>query len=133
MSRVAHSPIPRARMLSRSDGLDETLADGYATVHELETRTLQLERHCEALLANGADAEQIGAVMRARRALNRELEGLRERLERAANRPILSSNAPETLNLWPQTPPQLWRFSPNGPTLDPRYGTGRSRCSRAPR
>lgn len=63
-------------------GLDETLADGYATVHELETRTLQLERHCEALLANGADAEQIGAVMRARRALNRELEGLRERLEK---------------------------------------------------
>lgn len=61
-------------------GLDETLADGYATVHELETRTLQLERHCEALLANGADAEQIRAVMRARRALNRELEGLRLRL-----------------------------------------------------
>jgi hypothetical protein len=58
-------------------GLDETLADGYATVHELETRTLQLERHCEALLANGADAEQIHTVMRARRAL----EGLRLRLE----------------------------------------------------
>lgn len=66
----------------RVTGLDETLGDGYATVHELETRTLQLERHCEALLANRADAEQIRAVMRARRALNRELEALRLRLER---------------------------------------------------
>jgi len=36
-----------------STGLEATLSDGYATVHELETRTLQLERHCDALLARG--------------------------------------------------------------------------------
>jgi hypothetical protein len=62
-------------------GLADALADGYATVHELETRRLQLERHCEALVANGADGEQIRAVMRACRAIGRELEGLRSRLE----------------------------------------------------
>jgi hypothetical protein len=62
-------------------GLDEVLADGYATVHELETRTLQLERHCEELVSAGADAEQIRTVMRARRALSRELRALRARLE----------------------------------------------------
>jgi len=61
-----------------STGLEATLSDGYATVHELETRTLQLERHCDALLARGADAEQ----MRARRALHGELEALRTSLER---------------------------------------------------
>jgi hypothetical protein len=59
----------------------DALADGYATVHELETRRLQLQRHCEALVANGADGEQIRAVMRARRALGLELDGLRTRLE----------------------------------------------------
>jgi hypothetical protein len=61
--------------------LADALADGYATVHELETRRLQLERHCDALIANEADGEQIRAVMRVRRALGRELEGLRMRLE----------------------------------------------------
>jgi hypothetical protein len=62
-------------------GVADALADGYATVHELETRRMQLERHCEALVAAAADAEQIQAVMRARRALGRELEGLRARLD----------------------------------------------------
>jgi len=57
------------------------LADGYATVHELETRSMQLQRHCERLMAGGADGEQMRAVMRARRALGEELEQLRERLE----------------------------------------------------
>jgi hypothetical protein len=61
--------------------LSAALADGYATVHELETRRLQLQRHAEALIANGSDGEQIRAVLRARRALSRELEGLRTRLE----------------------------------------------------
>jgi len=61
--------------------LADALADGCATVHELETRRLQLERHCEALIATGADGEQIRAVVRARRALGRELDGLRTRLE----------------------------------------------------
>ena len=61
--------------------LADALADGYASVHELETRRLQLKRHCEALIATGADGEQIRAVMRARRALGRELDGLRTRLE----------------------------------------------------
>ena len=68
-------------------GLANALADGYATVHQLETRRMQLERHCEALLANGADGEQIRAVMRARRALGRELADLRlslEQLQRAS-------------------------------------------------
>ena len=69
-------------MLRRVTGLDESLVDGYATAHELETRILQLDRHCEELVARGADAEPIRAVMRARRALNRELEGVRARLER---------------------------------------------------
>jgi chemotaxis regulatin CheY-phosphate phosphatase CheZ len=62
-------------------GLD-ALADGYATVHELETRSLQLARHCDELVARGADGEQIRAVMRARRALSRELDGLRARLDK---------------------------------------------------
>jgi hypothetical protein len=75
MARKAEGPSPRR------NGLGDALADGYATVHELETRRLQLERHCEALLANGADGEQIRAVMRARRALGRELDGLRARLD----------------------------------------------------
>jgi hypothetical protein len=66
-------------------GLD-SLADGYATVHELETRSLQLERHCDALVAGGADGEQIRAVMRARRALSRELDALRTRLEQMRTR-----------------------------------------------
>ena len=69
-----------AEALSLRSGLD-ALADGYATVHELETRSLQLERHCDALVASGADGEQIRAVMRARRALSRELDGLRARLQ----------------------------------------------------
>jgi hypothetical protein len=69
-----------AEAASLRSGL-EALADGYATVHELETRSLQLERHCDALVAGSADGEQIRAVMRARRALSRELEGLRARLE----------------------------------------------------
>jgi hypothetical protein len=62
--------------------LEAALADGYATVHELETRSLQLQRHCERLMAGNADGEQIRAVMRARRALGQELELLRGRLER---------------------------------------------------
>lgn len=62
--------------------LETALADGYATVHELETRSMQLQRHCERLMAGGADGEHIRAVMRARRALGEELEQLRERLER---------------------------------------------------
>jgi hypothetical protein len=66
-----------AEAASRKDAL----ADGYATVHELETRGLQLQRHCEALIANGADGEQIRAVMRARRTISLELDGLRSRLE----------------------------------------------------
>jgi hypothetical protein len=70
-----------AEAVSPQSGLADALADGYATVHELETRRLQLDRHCEALIANGADGEQIGAVMRARRALSLELDGLRMRLE----------------------------------------------------
>jgi hypothetical protein len=70
-----------AASLQSESGLADVLADGYATVHELETRSLQLERHCEVLVANGADGEQIRAVMRARRALGRELEALRTRLE----------------------------------------------------
>ena len=74
MSHEAEAAFPRS-------GLADALADGYATVHELETRRLQLERHCEALVANGADGDQIRAVMRARRAIGRELEGLRIRLE----------------------------------------------------
>jgi hypothetical protein len=70
MSHEAEAPSPA-----------DALADGYATVHELETRRLQLERHCEALVANGADGEQIRAVMRVRRALARELAGLRTHLD----------------------------------------------------
>jgi hypothetical protein len=70
-----------AEARSLESGHADALADGYATVHELETRRLQLERHCEALVANGADGEQIRAVMRARGAIGRELEGLRIRLE----------------------------------------------------
>jgi hypothetical protein len=70
-----------AQAASLRTGLD-VLADGYATVHELETRSLQLERHCDALVASGADGEQIRAVMRARRALDGELDSLRARLER---------------------------------------------------
>ncbi len=69
-----------AEAASLRSGLD-VLADGYATVHELETRSLQLKRHCDALIAGGADGEQIRAVMRARRALSRELGDLRARLE----------------------------------------------------
>jgi len=69
-----------AEAASLRSGLD-VLADGYATVHELETRSLQLKRHCDALIAGGADVEQIRAVMRARRALSRELGDLRARLE----------------------------------------------------
>lgn len=61
--------------------LETALADGYATVHELETRSMQLQRHCERLMAGGADGEHIRAVMRARRALGEELEQLRGRLE----------------------------------------------------
>lgn len=74
MSHEADAAFPRS-------GLADALADGYATVHELETRRLQLERHCEALVANGADGEQIRVVMRVRRALARELEALRVHLE----------------------------------------------------
>jgi hypothetical protein len=70
-----------AERASLGDGLEDALADGYATVHELETRGLQLERHCQALVASRADAEQVQAVMRARWALGLELERLRTRLE----------------------------------------------------
>lgn len=68
--------------LPPESGLANALADGYATVHELETRSLQLKRHCEALVAAGADAEQVRAVMRARQALSRELDGLRDHLDK---------------------------------------------------
>jgi hypothetical protein len=71
----AASPQPES-------GLADALADGYATVHELETRSLQLKRHCEALVTAGADAEQVRAVMRARQALGRELDGLRDHLDK---------------------------------------------------
>jgi len=71
----------KAEPASQETGLETALADGYATVHELETRSLQLQRHCERLMAGGADAEHIRAVMRARRALGQELEQLRARLE----------------------------------------------------
>jgi hypothetical protein len=71
----------KAEPASQETGLETALADGYATVHELETRSLQLQRHCERLMAGGGDAEHIRAVMRARRALGQELEQLRERLE----------------------------------------------------
>jgi hypothetical protein len=70
-----------AEARSVQSGHADALAAGYATVHELETRRLQLERHCDALIANGADGEQIRAVMRAKRALSLELDGLRTRLE----------------------------------------------------
>ena len=73
-----------ANAASLRSGLD-VLADGYATVHELETRSLQLERHCDALVARGADGVQIRAVMRARNALSRELDDLRARLEHLRN------------------------------------------------
>jgi hypothetical protein len=75
MARKAEGASPR------QPGFADALADGYATVHELETRRMQLERHCEALVANGADGEHIRAVLRARRALGRELDDLRARLE----------------------------------------------------
>jgi len=71
-----------AAPLQSEAGIADALADGYATVHELETRSLQLERHCEALIATGADAEQVRAVVRARQALSRELDGLRTHLQR---------------------------------------------------
>jgi hypothetical protein len=70
-----------AEAASIRPGLD-ALADGYATVHELEKRSLQLARYCDTLVAGGADGEQIRAVLRARRALGQELEDLRARLER---------------------------------------------------
>jgi hypothetical protein len=70
-----------AQAASVEPGLADALAAGYATVHELETRSMQLARHCEALIADGADGEQIRAVMRVRRALGLELDGLRARLE----------------------------------------------------
>jgi hypothetical protein len=72
----------KAEPAQLATGLEAALADGYATVHELETRSLQLQRHCERLMAGGADGEHIRAVMRARRALGQELEQLRGRLER---------------------------------------------------
>jgi hypothetical protein len=72
---------PNAERAALANGLEDALADGYATVHELETRSMQLERHCEALVAGHADAEQIQAVLRARRALSHELQRLRSRLE----------------------------------------------------
>ena len=71
-----------AAPLQPEPDLADALADGYATVHELETRSLQLKRHGEALVAAGADAEQVRAVMRARQALRRELDGLRAHLDR---------------------------------------------------
>lgn len=71
----------KAEPASLATGLEAALADGYATVHELETRSMQLQRHCERLMAGGADGEHMRAVMRARRALGEELEQLRERLE----------------------------------------------------
>ena len=70
-----------AEPASTPPGLIDALADGYATVHELEMRRLQLQRHCDALVAAGADREQIQAVMRARGALGRELQQLRVRLK----------------------------------------------------
>ena len=79
-SQMLVSMAHEAEAASLRSGLD-ALADGYATVHELETRSLQLKRHCDALVAGGADGEQIRAVMRARRALSRELDELRSRLE----------------------------------------------------
>jgi hypothetical protein len=74
--------VRKAEPASLQTGLEAALADGYATVHQLETRSLQLQRHCERLMAGGADAEHIRSVMRARRALGQELEQLRGRLER---------------------------------------------------
>jgi hypothetical protein len=44
---------------------------------ELETRARKLERHCGELLAYGASVEQLQAVIRARRAVERELRLLR--------------------------------------------------------
>jgi hypothetical protein len=70
-----------AEATSLRSGLD-ALADGYATVHELEKRSMQLARYCDTLVARGADGEQIRAVLRARRALGKELGDLRSRLER---------------------------------------------------
>ena len=72
----------KAEPAQLATGVEAALADGYATVHELETRSLQLQRHCERLMAGGADGEHIRAVLRARRALGDELEQLRARLER---------------------------------------------------
>ena len=71
-----------AAPLPPDSGLADALADGYATVHELETRSLQLKRHCEALVAAGADATVPLAEARAvaarlgARPLLRELERL---------------------------------------------------------
>jgi hypothetical protein len=81
MSHEAEAASLRSEADAHANGKADALANGYATVHELETRGLQLERHCDALVARGADGEQIRAVMRARRALTRELETLRARLE----------------------------------------------------
>lgn len=72
----------KAESAPLQDEVEAALADGYATVHELETRSMQLQRHCELLMAGGADGEHIRAVMRARRALGDELEHLRARLDR---------------------------------------------------
>ncbi len=70
----------KAEAAPLENGLEAALADGYATVHELEMRSMQLQRHCHALVAGGADSEQIHVVLRAHRALRHELEQLRKRL-----------------------------------------------------
>lgn len=76
----------KAEAASLETRIEDALADGYATVHELETRALQLKRHCDVLVTEGAGAEQIRAVMRARHALSLELEGLRTRLDEMRER-----------------------------------------------
>jgi hypothetical protein len=70
----------KAEAAPLENGLETALADGYATVHELEMRSMQLQRHCHALVVGGAESEQIHAVMRAHRALRHELKQLRKRL-----------------------------------------------------
>jgi hypothetical protein len=79
-SDAGHHMANEAEAASLRSGLD-ALADGYATVHELEKRSMQLARYCDALVAEGADGEQIRAVLRAKRALSSELDVLRSRLE----------------------------------------------------
>jgi hypothetical protein len=64
MSHEAEAASLRSEADAHANGKADALANGYATVHELETRGLQLERHCDALVAQGADGEQMRTDIR---------------------------------------------------------------------